>query len=81
MSWKIKLMKLNWKFKLMIGLGIGLAMIALLKFPASQAQTDSKTAVQETQAPVIRGKITEYPNGVKHVEPNGFAITGPAERH
>ena len=77
MSWKLKLMKLNWKFKLMIGLGVGLAMIALLKFPASQAQTDSKTAVQETQAPVTRGKITEYPNGVKSVDPNGFAITGP----
>ncbi|MDQ3179378.1 MAG: hypothetical protein M3Q33_02540, partial [Acidobacteriota bacterium] len=76
MSWKLKLMKLNWKFKLMIVLGIGLATVALLKLPASQAQSDS-TSGQETQAPVTRGKITEYPNGVKSVDPNGFAITGP----
>ncbi len=77
MNWMLKLMKLNWKFKLMIGVGIGLVVVAFLKFPASQAQTDSKTAVQETQVPVTRGKITEYPNGVKSVDPNGFAITGP----
>ena len=77
MTWKLKLMKLNWKFKLMIGFGIGLAMIALLKLPASQAQKDSKTAAQENQGPVRRGKITEYPNGVSKVEPTGFAITGP----
>ncbi|MDQ3087761.1 MAG: hypothetical protein M3Q78_04090, partial [Acidobacteriota bacterium] len=61
----------------MIVFGIGLATVAFLKLPASQAQTDSEQAVQETQAPVKRGKITEYPNGVKHVDPNGFAITGP----
>ncbi len=69
-------MNLNWKFKLMIMFGIGLATVAFLKLPALQAQTDSKRAVQEIQTSVKHGKITEYPNGVKHIEPTGFALTG-----
>ncbi|MEO6050790.1 MAG: hypothetical protein ABIP78_05585, partial [Pyrinomonadaceae bacterium] len=76
MSWKLKLVKLNWKFKLMIVLGIGLATVALLKLPASQAQSDY-TSGQETQAPVKNGTVTEYPNGVKHIEPSSFGITRP----
>ena len=75
MSWKSKIMGLNWKFKLMIVLGIGLATVAFLKLPASQAQSDSERAVQEAPVGVKNGRITEYPNGVKSIEPSAFAVS------
>ncbi|MGI8641635.1 MAG: carboxypeptidase regulatory-like domain-containing protein [Pyrinomonadaceae bacterium] len=48
----------------------------MLKLPASQAQTEVESDVQENQSPETKGKITEYSNGVMKIEPQGFSVTG-----
>ena len=77
MSWNFKLLKMNWKFALIIVLGLVLATVAFIKLPISQAQSNSVSDEQDNQAPVVNGKITQYPNGVSKIEPNSFGITAP----
>ncbi len=75
MNLKFNLTKINWKFKLAIAFVISLAAVLLLKFPASQAQTD-ESAARGKQELISSGKMTEYANGVTKVEPLGFGKTG-----
>ena len=47
MKRNVKLLKINWKFRLMIVFGMGLVAFGLLKLSASQARTDSEPVVEK----------------------------------
>ena len=65
---------MSWKSTLSLGLLLLAAVVLVPRF-------SSKADAEASSFPQQDGKITRYENGMTKIEPEAFAVSGPASRH